>query len=81
MFTLKNLRKEKKGDWTYLIVDLDVSGIKNPFDEKTLWVAVENKNADMLTDDVYDGFTPFILYLGMHCQFLMVFLNIPNQLN
>lgn len=66
MFTIKNLRKEKKGDWTYLVVDFDVKGIKNPFEEKTMWFAVENKNADMLTDDVYDAFVIVSLYLGMH---------------
>ena len=66
MFTIKNLRKEKKGDWTYLVVDFDVKGIKNPFEEKTMWFAVKNQNADMLTDDVYDAFAPIALYLGMH---------------
>lgn len=66
MFTIKNLRKKKKGDWTYLVVDFDVTGIKSPFEEKTMWFAVENKNADMLTDDVYDAFALVPLYLGMH---------------
>lgn len=66
MFTVKNLRKEKRGGWTYLVVDFDVTGIKSPFEEKTMWFAVENKNADMLTDDVYDAFTLVPLYLGMH---------------
>ncbi len=66
MFAIKNLRKEEKGGWTYLKVDLEVKGTKNPFSEKTIWFAVENKNADMLTDDVYDAFAPFMLYLGMY---------------
>lgn len=66
MFTIKNLRKKKKGDWTYLIVDFDVTDMESPFEEKTMWFAVENKNADMLTDDVYDAFALVPLYLGMH---------------
>ena len=66
MFTVKNLRKEKKDGWTYLIVDFDVKGMKSPFEEKTMWFAVEDKNADMLTDDVYDAFVLVPLYLGMH---------------
>lgn len=66
MFAIKNLRKEKKGDWTYLTVDINVTKTKNPFKEKTMWIALENKNADMFTDDVYDAFAPFILYLGMY---------------
>lgn len=66
MFTIKNLRKEKHGKWTRLVVDLEVTGIDNPFEEKTIWFALENKNADMFSDDVYDAFAPFILYLGMH---------------
>lgn len=65
MFTIKNLRKEKDGDWTKLIVDLEVSNFKNPFKVDTIWFAIENKNADMLTDDVYDAFAPYLLYLGM----------------
>lgn len=66
MFTVKNLRKEKKDGWTYLIVDFDVKGMESPFEEKTMWFAVEDKNADMLTDDVYDAFVLVPLYLGMH---------------
>lgn len=66
MFIIKNLRKKKKDGWTYLTVDFDVKGMKSPFEEKTMWFAVENKNADMLTDDVYDAFVLVPLYLGMH---------------
>ena len=66
MITIKNLRKEKRGDWAYLVVDIDVRKAKNPFKEKTMWFAVESQNADMLTDEVYDAFAPFVLYLGMY---------------
>lgn len=66
MFVIKNLRKESKNGWTYLIVDFDVTEIKNPFKEKTMWISVEDKNEDMLTDDVYDAFVPMTLYLGMY---------------
>ena len=66
MFTIRNLRKEKVGNWTRLVVDFDVSDGEKPFGyQDTLWFAVENKNANMLTDDVYDAFAPFVLYLGM----------------
>ena len=65
MFTVKNLRKESKNGWTYLICDFDVTEIENPFKEKTIWIAVEDKNEDMLTDDVYDAFVLVPLYLGM----------------
>lgn len=65
MFVIKNLRKEKAGKWTCLKVDLEVKGGKNPFTQDTIWFAVENKNANMLADDVYDAFVPFVLYLGM----------------
>ena len=66
MFIVKNLRKTKKNGWTYLTVDFEVKDIKNPFEEKTMWFAVKDENADMLTDDVYDAFAPILLYLGMH---------------
>lgn len=66
MFVIKNLRKEKKNGWTYLKTDFEVTEIESPFEEKTLWIAVENENSDMLTDDVYDAFVLVPLYLGMH---------------
>ncbi len=65
MFAIRNLRREKKSGWTYLKVDLDVTETENPFTEDTVWFAIRNKDADMLTDDVYDAFVPFALYLGM----------------
>ncbi len=66
MFVVKNMRKESKKGWTYLICDFEVNEIKSPFEEKTMWIAVEDKNEDMLTDDVYDAFVLVPLYLGMH---------------
>ena len=66
MFVISNLRKEENNGWTYLKADFNVTEFENPFEEKTMWIAVENKNADMLTDDVYDAFTLVPLYLGMH---------------
>ena len=66
MFIIKNLRKEKVGDWTRLVVDFEVNGGEKPFGyQDTLWFAIENKHSDMLSDDVYDAFAPFMLYLGM----------------
>ncbi len=66
MFVISNLRKEKHNGWTYLKCDFEVTQIDNPFNEKTMWFAVEDKNEDMLTDDVYDAFVLVPLYLGMH---------------
>ena len=66
MFIVKNLRKESKDGWTYLKTDFEVKDTESPFEEKTMWIAVEDKNADMLSDDVYDAFVLVPLYLGMH---------------
>ena len=66
MFNISNLRKEKKGGWTYLKCDFEVTEIDNLFEEKTMWIAMKDENADMLTDDVYDAFVLIPLYLGMH---------------
>lgn len=65
MFIIKNLRKESSNGWTYLKCDFKVSEINNPFEEKDIWIAVEDKNADMLTDEVYDPFVLVPLILGM----------------
>ena len=66
MFKLSNLKKFTKDNWTYLSCDFDVTEIKNPFQEKTMWVAVEEKNADMLADNVYDPFVLVPVILGMY---------------
>ncbi len=65
MFAISNLRKEKNNGWTYLKCDFEVTDI-DLFAEKTMWFAVEDKNEDMLTTDVYDAFVLVPLYLGMH---------------
>ena len=66
MFRLSNLKKFTKDGWTYLSCDFDVTEIKNPFQEKTMWVAVEEKNEDMLADNVYDPFVLVPVILGMY---------------
>ena len=65
MFTIKNMRKETENGWTSLKCDFEVTGMTSPFAEKEIWIAVENKNADMLTDEVYDPFVLVPLILGM----------------
>lgn len=66
MFTLSNLKKFTKDGWCYLGCDFSVTEIENPFEEKTMWVAVKEENADMLADNVYDPFVLVPVYLGMH---------------
>lgn len=66
MFRLSNLKKLTKDGWCYLSCDFSVTEIENPFEEKTMWVAVEEENADMLADNVYDPFVLVPVYLGMH---------------
>ena len=65
MFTIKNMRKETENGWTSLKCDFEVTGMTSPFAEKEIWIAVENKNANMLTDEVYDPFVLVPLILGM----------------
>lgn len=65
MFTISNLTTVKKNGWTYLQCDFDVTDMQNPFIEKKIWVAVEDKNSDMLTDEVYDAFVLVPLMMGM----------------
>lgn len=66
MFKLENLRKETKNGWTYLLCDFNVTETESPFNEKTMWVAVEEQNGDMLSDAVYDSFVLVPLILGMY---------------
>lgn len=66
MFKLSNLKRFTKDGWSYLSCDFDVTEIKNPFQEKTMWIAVEEKNADMLADNVYDPFVLVPVILGMY---------------
>lgn len=66
MFRLSNLKKFTKDGWSYLSCDFSVTGIENPFEEKTMWVAVEEENGDMLADNVYDPFVLVPVNLGMY---------------
>lgn len=67
MFRLNNLRKFTREGWTYLSCDFNVEGMReNPFTEETMWVAVEERNADMLADNVYDPFVLVPVILGMY---------------
>lgn len=65
MIEIGNLRKEKLGEWTRLIVDIS-SDINRTDNETTMWIAVKNENEDMLTTDVYDAFLPLPLYMCMY---------------
>lgn len=66
MLTISNIRKEQHGEWTRLVVDIDFGELKTPFTEKTMYFAVKNENADMLTDETYDAFVLVPLYLAMY---------------
>lgn len=66
MFNLSNLRKEQKNGWTYLRCDFNVTGRESPFEESEMWIAVEEKNSDMLSDRVYDPFVLVAVMLGMY---------------
>lgn len=66
MFKLSNLRKECKDGWTYLCCDFNVTEIKNPFDQNSMWIAVEDKNGHMLSSKVFDPFVIVTVFLGMY---------------
>lgn len=66
MFVLSNLRKEIRGGWCCLKCDFKVTKGKSPFEEDTMWIAVEEKNGDMLADNVYDPFVLVPVILGMY---------------
>ena len=66
MLTISHIRKERHGEWTRLVVDIDFGDVKTDYAEKTLWFAVRNENADMLTDETYDAFVLVPLYLAMY---------------
>lgn len=65
-FIISNLRKEIKGEWSYLICDFDVEGMKSPFDENTIWFAVKKENDYMISEKSYNAFFLVPLYLGMY---------------
>lgn len=66
MFKVTNLKKYVKEGWAYLSCDFQVQDADVPFSERTMWIAVEEKNSDMLSDEVYDPFVLVPVYLGMH---------------
>lgn len=66
MLDISNIHKEQHGDWTHLVADVSFSGVEVPYTENTMYFAVKNENADMLTDEVYDAFLLVPLYLAMY---------------
>lgn len=68
MLTISNIRKEQHDEWIRLVVDIDFGDIETPFLERTIYFAVKNENADMLTDETYDAFVLIPLYLAMYFQ-------------
>lgn len=65
MIDISNLRIEKKGDWTKLVADIS-SDFERSDREDTMWIAVRNENADMLTAEVYNSFLLFPVYMAMY---------------
>lgn len=56
MIEICNIRKERNEEWTKLLVDVVVTEIDNPFEEKTMWFAVKNENEEMLSEENYNAF-------------------------
>lgn len=65
MINVSNIRKEDSNGWIYLKCDINVSGMKNPFEERTMWLAVEPDMGGYLDASVYDPFVLVPLILGM----------------
>lgn len=65
MIDIRNLRTESHGEWTRLIADIS-SDFKREDTEDTIWFAVKNDNAGMLTTDVYNAFLLYPLYMAMY---------------
>ena len=75
MFTIKNMRKETENGWTSLKCDFEVTGINSPFAEKEIWIAVENKNANMIKviyDIIFAMFIYDVLYVDIFTLLLFV---------
>ena len=66
MIEICNIRKERNEEWTKLLVDVVVTEIDNPFEEKTMWFAVKNENEEMLSEENYNAFFLVPLYLAMY---------------
>lgn len=65
MIDIKNLRTEVHGEWTRLVADIS-SDFQRDDNEDSIWVAVKNKNSDMLTADSYNMFLLYPLYMAMY---------------
>lgn len=65
MIDISNLRMESHGEWTRLVADI-TSDFQRLDSEDTIWVAVKNENADMLTTDSYNMFLLYPLYMAMY---------------
>lgn len=65
MLDIRNLRTEYDGEWTRLVADIS-SDFKRQDCYDTMWVAVKNKNAHMLTTESYNAFLLYPLYMAMY---------------
>ena len=65
MIEISNLRTERSFGKTKLIADIS-SDIIRKDGETTIWVSVDDKNAYMLADDVYDMFLFMPVYMSMY---------------
>lgn len=65
MIDISNLRIEENNEWTRLVADIS-SDFGRTDHEDTMWIAVQNENAWMLTKDVYNAFLMFPVYMSMY---------------
>lgn len=65
MIEISNLRTEKCLGGTRLIADISSDFVRKD-GETTIWVFVDDKNAYMLADDVYDMFLFMPVYMSMY---------------
>lgn len=65
MIKIDNLRIENVEGWSRLVADIH-SDIKRRDNESTIWIAVEEENQYMLTDDVYNAFLILPVYMAMY---------------
>lgn len=65
MIEIANLRIEKTPRRTKLVADI-YSDIQRKDTETTIWVSVDEENAYMLADDVYDMFLFMPVYMSMY---------------
>ena len=66
MLEISNLKKENRDGRCYLTCEFNVIGSKPLFEENTMWIAVDEKNEDMLSDNVYDPFVLVPVIIGMY---------------